>query len=298
MTLRHMKIFVKVYQYKSITKAAGELHLAQPSVSLAISELENYYGVQLFDRISRRIYETESGKMFYEYALHIVSLFDDMEKEIRNWDSLGVLRIGSSITIGNVLMPNVIREFNRLYPNVKVNLIIHNSAAIEQFVMDNQIDIAFIEGEVKQNKIIKIPFMQDRLCLICGNSDPLADRAEVSIKELEKCKFLMREQGSAGREIMESIFMLHHLNITPLWESVSTQAIVRGVGLGLGVSILPYFLVAQDIENHVIKEIKVGDADLSRNFSIIYHHNKYLSSSVKAFMEICMKYKDDTFIKT
>ena len=82
MTLRHMKIFVTVYQHSSVTKAAGELHLAQPSVSLAVKELEEYYGIRLFDRIGRGIRPTEAGSEFYSYALHIVSLFEDMEKSL------------------------------------------------------------------------------------------------------------------------------------------------------------------------------------------------------------------------
>ena len=83
MTLKHMNIFVRVYQNQSITKAAQELHMVQPAVSIAIKELEKYYGIQLFDRISRHIYPTEHGKRFYQYALHIVSLFDEMETQIK-----------------------------------------------------------------------------------------------------------------------------------------------------------------------------------------------------------------------
>ena len=89
MTLRHIRIFVTVYQCESITKAAEKLHLAQPSVSLAISELEEYYGLRLFDRMSRRIYVTEAGQQFYHYALHISSLFDEMEKGMKKSGSTG-----------------------------------------------------------------------------------------------------------------------------------------------------------------------------------------------------------------
>ena len=96
MTLRHMKIYVTVFQHCNITHAAGELHLAQPSVSLAVKELEEYYGVQLFERRGRRILSTEAGREFYGYALHIASLFDEMETRIKNWDKIGTLRIGTS----------------------------------------------------------------------------------------------------------------------------------------------------------------------------------------------------------
>lgn len=91
MTIRHMKIFVAVCRQGSVTGAAQALYLAQPSVSLAIRELEEYYGVRLFDRISRRMQLTQEGRQMFSYASHIVSLFDEMEQSIKNWDSLGTL---------------------------------------------------------------------------------------------------------------------------------------------------------------------------------------------------------------
>lgn len=287
MTLRHMRIFVSVYQQKSITKASNRLHLAQPSVSLAISELETYYGIRLFDRISRRLYVTEQGKQFYDYALHIVSLFDEMEQGVRNWDSIGTLRVGSSITIGNYLLPSLVTQFQKDSPNIKVQVLIKNSADVEQAVIDNVIDFALIEGTPKSPQITSLPFMDDRLCLIASPSHPLYEKKEVCIHDLLQYDFLLREKGSAGRDILENLFSLHNLTINPLWESVSTKAIVTAVSQGLGISILPYLLVEQDLKDKKIIEIPVSDMSLSRKFHIIYHKNKYLTTSAKAFMALC-----------
>ena len=106
MTLRHMRILVAVFQQGSVTKAAQALHLAQPSVSLAVKELEEYYGVRLFERRGRRILPTEAGREFYGYALHIASLFDEMETRIKNWDRIGTLRIGTSIRVNKQSFDN------------------------------------------------------------------------------------------------------------------------------------------------------------------------------------------------
>ena len=110
MTLRHMKIFVAVYQQKSITLASNSLHLAQPSVSLAIKELEEYYHIRLFDRLSRRIYPTENGHRFYEYALHIVSLFSEMENKIPAWDSVSTLALirAAQNGLGIAILPELL----------------------------------------------------------------------------------------------------------------------------------------------------------------------------------------------
>lgn len=112
MTLRHMIIFRAVCEngYNS-TKAASALHITQPAVSLAIKEIEQYYGVQLFDRIGRRLQITSAGQHFLQYAIHISDLFSDMETGFRDWDSKGIIRIGASITIGSQFLPNYVKSF-------------------------------------------------------------------------------------------------------------------------------------------------------------------------------------------
>lgn len=125
MTLRHIKIFLAVCQHDcNTTKAAKALLMTQPAVSLAIRELEEYYGVRLFDRIGRRLNITEAGQQFLSYGSHIVALFDDMEKGLRNWDALGLLRVGASITIGAQLLPNYIRAFYAQYPGKEIQAVV------------------------------------------------------------------------------------------------------------------------------------------------------------------------------
>ncbi|EHI58391.1 LysR family transcriptional regulator, partial [Hungatella hathewayi] len=160
MTLRHMKIFVTVYQNKGITSASQILHLAQPSVSLAIRELEEYYGIHLFERIGRRIYPTECGKDFYGYALHIVSLFDEMETKVRNWDAIGTLRIGASVTIGTHLLPGILKRASILYPDLTIKVLINNSTYIEEHLMDNTIDVGLIETRPELPDLVYEPFMK------------------------------------------------------------------------------------------------------------------------------------------
>lgn len=290
MTLRHMRIFVEVYHQNSITKAAQMLHLAQPSVSLAIGELESYYGIRLFDRISKRLYVTEQGKQFYGYAIHIVSLFDEMEKGIRNWDSLGILRVGTSITIGNYILPNLIGQFKQIHPSVKVQVFIKNTAAIEQYILNNEIDLALIEEIPESAQIHSIPFMSDPLCLITSPNHPLTKKPDITLEDILAYDLLLREKGSAGRELLESLFTLHHLSVTPLWESVSTQAIVNAVSQGIGISFLPYLLIKPDLEQGKIREIPYGNPPLCRDFSIIYHKNKYISNLSKTLIDLCKSY--------
>lgn len=289
MTLRHMRIFVTVCQCGSVTAAAEKLYIAQPSVSLAIRELEEYYGIKLFDRISRKLYITDAGKQVLDYALHIVSLFDDMEKEIRNWDNIGTLRIGSSITIGNFLLTKYVKLFSESHPNMKVQVIIENSVDIERRIMANDIDFGLIEGIPHNPQIEREPFMEDEMVIICGQDHPLSKAGQICIRDLPRYDFIMREKGSGGRELFESTMLIHNIEIKPIWESVSTRAIVKAVSEGIGLSVLPYLLIKQDMDAGLIKSVTVKDLILKRNYYLIYHKNKLHTKSAKDFMALCKK---------
>lgn len=287
MTLRHMKIFVMVCECKSVTVAATRLHLAQPSVSLAISELEEYYGVKLFDRLSRKLFITEIGRQFYNYSMHIVSLFDDLEKGIKNWDTVGTLRVGSSITIGNYLLPECVKLFQQRRPQMKVQVVIDNSKAIEERVLNNDIDFALIEGAIHNTKIESVEFMKDELILICGNNYPIGNTKQIEIEMLKGHDFILREKGSGSREIFDTIMLMHNIEIIPIWESVSTQAIIKAVSAGLGLSVLPYMLVEQALSEGNVRQIKMKDISFKRELYMIYHKNKFLTNSARDFMSLC-----------
>ena len=289
MTLRHMRIFVSVFQKNSITKAAQELHLAQPSVSLAVRELEDYYGIRLFDRIGRHIAPTECGKEFYEYAVHIVSLFNEMEKKMRNWDTFGTLRIGASITIGTHILPVLIRRYQEQFPDLTVEAKVSKSASVEDELIHSGIDLGLIETQPSHPDLRAVPFMTDSMCVITAPDHPLASAKSVSLTELSRFPFLMREKGSAGRELLDAAFSLQQITISPIWESTSTQALVKAVAEGLGVSVLPYLLVKKDIEEGTVRQIPL-DQPIRRNLNVIYHKSKFLTDNMRAFVDLCKKY--------
>lgn len=287
MTLRHLKIFVAVCETGSATAAGEKLYIAQPSISLALSELEDYYGIKLFDRIAKRLHITEAGKHFLQYATHIVGLFEDMEKEVKNFDAMGFLRIGTSITIGNYLLPNYVAQFKQTHPNMDVKVVIDNSDKIQQYVLSNQVDVGLVEGVVHSTYIIENKFRDDELVLICGISHPFANQKNINIYKLQKESMILREPGSAGREIFDSMMITHGLEISPAWESTSTQAIVRAVQANLGLSVLPYLLVKDALDRKEISQFTIKGIKFERSFSVIYHRNKFLTESAKDFISLC-----------
>lgn len=287
MTLRHLRIFITVYQNKSITTASSILHLAQPSVSLAIKELEKYYNIHLFDRIGKKLHITEQGTWFYDYALHIISLFDEMEEDVKTWNDKGRLKIGSSVTVGNFILPKLVTEFKKKYPDIDVQMSINNTHTIEKQLIDNQIDLAIVEGKSKFPQLHMEKLIEDPLCFICSKEHPLAAKKKISLNELENCPMILRERGSAVRETIEESMGYYQINHKVIGESISTQAIIRAVSQNLGISILPYLLVQNDLKQGNIIQLKVPEFHLSRDFSITYHEKKYLSNVANEFIKLC-----------
>lgn len=282
-----MKIFVTVCQEKNITLAAQKLYISQPAVSNAIKELEQYYGVPLFDRISKKLFLTEAGRTLYDYALHINSLFEELDKTIKNSTSCGTLKIGASITIGTHFMPDYIRAFSLKYPAIKTFVTIDSSDIIEKKVIDNELDIALIEGAIHSDHITSKDFIDDKLVVICDKDHPLLKQDSIQISQLSSQNFLMRERNSGTRELAEAILLLHNITINPIWESSSTEAIIQGVSKGLGISILPLQLVNDAIERNQVKRLEIDGLTFNRKYHIIYHKNKYLTPSASAFIKFC-----------
>ena len=288
MTLRHLRIFVAVCEEGSVTLAAEKLYLSQPAVSLAIHELEEHYGVRLFDRISRKLYLTSAGNRFLEYAVHISSLFDEMERDIQNWDTLGALRIGSSITIGAALIPKAVALYSQQYPDVEIQMVIDNSQVIEKKVLANEVDFGLLEGAVHDPNLVAQDFAEDQMLLVAAPGHPLAQKEQPLLpQDLKSQRFLLRERGSGVRELFESVLLAHDLSVEPSWESINAESIVEAVVQGLGVTALPYALVKQDLAAGRLTALTVEGMDFRRKLKIIYHKNKYLSRSAKAFLELC-----------
>lgn len=287
MTLRHLKIFVAVCDYKTITKASEALYIAQPSVSLAISELEDYYGVRLFDRISRKLYLTEAGEQVLGYARHITDLFDEMEQRIKNAEASGTIRVGASITVGTCLLPFYAKKFESAFPHLTLSATVENSDILEKMVLGNKLDLALIEGIPHSDQLIVSPFLDDELVVVCSKENPLWRKKEVLPEELTHQPLILREIGSGTRQLFDNAMMLHNLPVTPHWECISTQAILNAVAMDIGISVLPFRLVDSALKEGKLKRIPVKDLELRRKFYIIYHKNKYLSSALQGFIMLC-----------
>lgn len=327
MTIRHMRIFLAVTENgNNLTRTANQLYMAQPAVTVAIQELEQYYGVNLFDRLGKRLYLTEAGKQFREYVVRILGLFDDMEEGMKSWGSRGVLRVGSSITIGSQFMPGYVEEYAKTHPNIDTQVLIGPSDRIEKKILNNELDIALVESPVHEDHLIAEKYMEDYLVIIApGNSkerdlqdsfredqrgvqgqeapakrqersDEISDELpkkiqEMTVEEFASQRLLLREPGSGTRESIEKVLEPFSIQLKTSWEATSTTALVNAVISGLGISIVPRRMVEVPLKSGQIREIHVQGVEFQRYFYMVYHRDKLLTAPIRDFMELCRNYE-------
>ena len=287
MTIRHLRIFTEVCACKSVTGAAKKLYLAQPSVSLDIRELENHYGVKLFDRIARRLDLTEAGQRLLAYATQIIALFDDMERDVGQFDGQRV-SIATSLTIGTCLLPSLARQFSRIHPEIELHAMIENSERVIEGVLSNHYDLALVEAVSDEPQLLAEQLMPDELAAICSPDHPLLlNKAGICAEDFAAQRIIMREKGSGTRELFDSVMLVHNMKIKPFWESANTQAIIAAVSAGIGISVLPERLLSEALAEGKICKLHLSGISFKRSFYLIRHRNKYLSPAAMDFMGLC-----------
>lgn len=285
MTLRHLRVFLAVYQTQNVTRAAERLHMTQPTVTRAVQELERYYGVRLFERINRRLYITQSGRQLYARAVHIVGSFDRMEKELKNWDEFGLLRIGATPTLASVLLPKTLMTFEKRHPKLRVRCSVENGTHLQEALADDRLDFALVEGEVAAEHLHAEPFSEDRLILLLPPDDPRRNAPALTLRELAESPLLLREKGSMGRSFLDRVFAAHDLPLEPLMESISTHAIIQAVHAGLGISFLPQRLIRHSVESGFVATRAVDDEPFVRRNFAAWHEDKFLTRSARELLE-------------
>ncbi|MBS6339691.1 LysR family transcriptional regulator [Eubacterium sp. AM05-23] len=292
MTIRHLKVFLAVAETGKMSAAADQLFIAQPSVSQAIADIEKYYNVRLFERISRKLYITPAGEQLLDYARHIVALFDEMELEMKYSAEHTTLKIGGTVTVGTTILSELVSRFEAENPPVTLTVLVDNTPVIESMILKSDLDLGIVEGEVSSEDLIQIPAVEDEMVLICGPGHPFSGRKTVSLDELQGQYFVIREKGSRARSFFEKILDKEGVEIVEKWTCTNTEAIKNAVMGGQGLAVLSKRLVEREFEQGRLCILSIQGIRLLRNFTLIYHKNKFLSPPFKAFVQACEEYKD------
>lgn len=288
MTLRHLEIFYALcHNDYNTTKAAAALNMTQPAVSFAIKELEQYYNVQLFDRIGRKLVITEAGKRFREYTQTITALFEDMEAEMRNWDKRGTIRVGATFTPGAMYLPFYIKKFEERYPEVSVQPLCAPANILEEKILDNKLDFAFSEGGIKNQAIVSYPYMDEYIAVIAAADGKYAPNQEISMEEFLQSRLILREKSSGTRKIFDDAMEKLGHSVEAYMESVSNTAIISAAASGIGLGVVSHRMTKFMEDEGLVVPISVKGLDLNRKFYIIHHKDKNMSQAAKNFLNMC-----------
>lgn len=285
---RRLQVFHTVARLLSFTKAAETLHMTQPAVTFQIRQLEEHFNTRLFDRTHNRISLTAAGQRVYDYADRILSLYGEMDSRVRELtgDVSGILIIGASTTIAEYVLPGLLGEFQRRYPDVNVRLSVSNSLGVVHMVENNSVDVGIVEAPVTNKNLAVDVCWHDELVFICPPDHPLAKKPAITADEIVSLPFLCREEGSGTREVIneyleQNKILPHDLNLC--MEFGSPEAIKSAVEAGLGVSIVSRATVGKELKLGTLVALPLKPM-LKRPFSFVHQRQKFRLRAVDEFM--------------
>jgi DNA-binding transcriptional LysR family regulator len=286
-----LHIFHTVARLRSFSRAAEELGISQPAVSIQVRELEKAMGCALVHRMRRGLQLTDAGETVFSYTRRIFALAEEMEsavQEIRGLRS-GRLTIGSSTTPGEYILPWVIGQFRRRYPGIEVSLSISNTQSVVDSIQRRELDMGMAGAPVSMQGLVSFPYVSDEIVVIAAPGHPLAARNSPSLKELEGQDFILREPGSATRGTAESCLKDCGVSIRVVMELGSNEAVKRAVAAGLGLGMVSKFSVTPDVKASLIKVLPVSGWRCQRPLTVFYRDDKHLPAAQQAFISFLQK---------
>jgi DNA-binding transcriptional LysR family regulator len=288
MTIRQLEVFLAVAHAQNFSRAAERIHLSQPTMSEHTRELEEELGVPLFVRHSRSVTLTEAGRVFEDYATRVVATLAAARQALAELDGLkrGSLVIGASTTPGTYVLPALIARFRKQYPGITVALRIGNSRHVEERVREGDVELGVIGGHMlgPSERCVAAGIV-DELQLIVPPDHP-APGPTMSRAQLGREPLLIREEGSATRQVTERVLRQAGVVVRPAMELDHTETIKRAVMAGLGVAFVSRFAVEEEIAAGRVRALAVERLTLRRHFHIIHDERRPLSASGRAFIAV------------
>ncbi len=286
-TLRQLQVFLAIAHHQNVTRAASALAMSQSACSSALKDLEQQYDVQLFDRVGKRLQTNELGQAMRAKAEALIDQAKLLERTLLDHRDIGELKIGATLTIGNYLAVELIRQFMQDSPGARAHLDVANTETIAHEILNFDIDIGLIEGEYHHPDLDIIAFRNDELVCFSHPDHPLASKSKLSDKDLQSAAWILREPGSGTRQTFDRAMsgLLPQLNI--LLELQHTEAIKRAVEANLGIACLSKISLEQAFERKSLVPLNVQHRNFKRQFYFVLHKEKYRTEGIKKWAELC-----------
>jgi len=291
-TIRQLQIFLAVAKHQNISRAAKSLHMSQSAASEALLNLEHTYDVSLFDRVSNKLALNAIGHTLRKEAENLIAHCRRFEEVLTEHTDVGHIKVGASFTIGNHLATRYLAGYLAQYPDADVQLIIANTPDVVARVLNFEVDIGMIEGEVQHRDLELIPWREDELIVFCAADHPLAQKKTLSNRDIREALWILREPDSGARQTFERA--LAHLlpDINIYLEFRHNEAIKNAVESGLGIGCLSEIVLRKNFANGDLVPLALPRRDLRRTFYFALPRGRFQLEAVSAWMQTCRTITD------
>lgn len=288
-TLRQLEVFLATASHCNISRAAEQLFITQSAASNALKGLEQHYDMQLFDRIGKRLQLNDQGKLVRPQAEALLAQARELELTLLQQAENGLLQVGATLTIGNYIAVGLMAKYTSLHPDSQIKLQVENTESISTRVINFELDVGLIEGELNHPELDVIPWQDDELVVFCAPDHPLAKVGKINDEQLLQAQWVLREKGSGTRQTFDRAMhgLLPQLDIS--LELQHTEAIKRAVESKLGIGCLSKVALHDAFAKGRLLPLKTPTRDFSRQFYFIIQRQKYRSVSMQRWLQLCME---------
>ncbi|SFU30858.1 DNA-binding transcriptional regulator, LysR family [Pustulibacterium marinum] len=289
-----LKVFYTVAKHLNFTRAARELFITQPAVTKHIKEIENHFNTKLFHRNGTYISLTASGEILLKYAEEIFDTYRKLEIDIHAQQNkhAGTLRLGASTTIANYVLPLVLPDFQREYPDINLQLHIGNTEQIEKSLQNKEIDLGITEGFSKAAGLQYQEFLKDEIVLIVNTANPLGEKAIISLEELQQLPLLIREPGSGTLEVIAHALVEKSMKISQLktlMQLSSSESMKQYILNSDSLAFLSIYAVLNELKQKTVTILEVENLTIERNFYFVTNQAE-MNYLVRLFTEFSSSY--------
>lgn len=285
MTLRQLQVFRAVCESRSYSRAAEEMALTQPAVSLQIRQLEELVGQPLFEYIGKKLYQTDAADALLRATTDIFQRLEvlDMNLSDLKGSLQGQLRLAVESS-AKYITPHLFAAFHAQHPDVSLNLTVVNRAQVIKRLSDNRDDLVIMSLVPQDMALEFLPFLNNPIIAVAPPDHPLCNAAKLSLKDLEPYPLLVREPGSGTRKACEEHFQQKRAHFAQTLEFASLEGSREGVLAGLGLALLPRHAVSRELQTGMLHELPVEELPLYRSWCLVHARGKRLSPVAQAFV--------------
>lgn len=289
LSLRQLQVFESVARHLNHSRAAAELFLSQPAVSMQIKQAEQTIGMPLFEQVGKKLFLTEAGREVLHYARSILQLLDEMEGVLDAMKGLEHGRLNITVvSTANYFMPRLLAEFIRLHPKIQVMLSVANRDAVIRQLADNVADLAIMGQPPQGTDMLAVPFLANPLVAIAAPQHPLVRTKKIDPQQLANQTFLLREKGSGTRAVVERYFESHALPLPAHMEMDTNEAIKQSVQAGMGIGIISQHAIELELETRRLVMLDVAGFPIVRHWQIVQRRDKRPSLAAAEFQRFLL----------